>query len=368
MALPKRSKAAVLVEYKKPLEIREIPIPELEPGAVLAHVETATICGTDLHIWKGEMTMFSTVPSILGHEIVGRIVAIGAGERTDVLGHPLKEGDRVVWTYVNCDRCYWCTIARQPTLCPSFTMYGWSRCDIPPYLMGGFAEYVYILPGSKIIKVPEDVPSALAASSSCALRTVVHGFERLRGVTTQETVLIQGTGPVGLYATALARVSGAGQIIVVGAPASRLALAKEWGAHHVLHVEETSREQRKALILEWTEGRGPDVVIECSGTTAALQEGIELIRRGGRYLVIGGGDPTPLTIPSMVFIAKQIEIIGILSGYAPHYYRALQFLKNYKDLFSFQKLITNSYSLEHINEAFDRTMNLHEIKPAIIPT
>lgn len=367
MVLPKTSKAAVLVDYRKPLEIREVPIPELEPGAMLVRVDTATICGTDLHIWKGEMTAFSNVPSIPGHEIVGRVVAIGKGGKTDALGQPLKEGDRVVWTYVNCDRCYWCTIARQPTLCPSFTMYGWARCDAHPYLMGGFAEYAYILPQCKVIRVPDEVPSSLAASASCALRTVVHGFERLRGFTTQETVLIQGTGPVGLYATALAKVSGAGQIIVFGAPASRVALAKEWGAHHALNVEETSPEQRKALVMEWTDGRGPDVVIECSGTTAALQEGFDLVRRGGRYLVIGGGDPTPLTIPSIIFLTKQIEVIGILSGYAPHYYRALQFLKNYRDLFPFQKLITNTYSLEQINEAFARTMNLQEIKPAVVP-
>jgi threonine dehydrogenase-like Zn-dependent dehydrogenase len=368
MSIPQKSKAAVLVEYKKPLEIQEIPVPEVEPGAMLARVDAVTICGTDLHIWQGKLKAFSTVPSILGHEIVGRIVAIGKGGQKDVLNQPLKEGDRVIWAYAHCNHCYWCTIARQPSLCPNIIMYGWAGCSNPPYLMGGFSEYVYILPQCKVNKVPDEVPSSLAASASCALRTVVHGFERLRGFSTQETVLVQGAGPVGLYATALARVSGAGQIIVFGAPASRLELAREWGAHHVVNIQEMDIEQRKKWVLEWTEGRGPDVVIEAVGATAAVKEGLDLIRRGGRYLIIGGSDTVPLTIPSTIFVFKQIEIIGVLSAHAPHYYRALQFLKNYKDFFSFQKLITNTYPLERINEALMQTMGLQEIKPAIVPT
>jgi len=367
MSAPRTSRAAVLVEYNQPLEIRELEVPPLEPGAILVKVEAATVCGSDVHASHGRLTQVSRLPLVPGHEIVGRIVQLGAGREKDVADRPLRLGDRIVWAYAWCGQCYYCTIAREPTLCPNAKMYGYGPCDVPPYLIGGFSEYVYVRPGCQVVKAPEDLDAPVVASGTCALRTVVHGFERLGGLRVQESVLILGCGPVGLYALAVALASGAAKTIIVGAPRRRLALAEQWGAHHTINIDEvTSAEERKKLILDLTEGRGPDVVIECAGPSPVFKDGLEVVRRGGRFLVIGQTDPTPVSIvPSMINL-RSIDIIGVASASVPHFYKALQFLQNNQKRFSFLDLISNTYRLEEANTALQSMAQLQEIKPAIL--
>ena len=367
--IPRTSRAAVLVDYNKPVEIREIEIPPLEPGAILVKVEAATICGTDVHISHGKLTQFSQVPLVPGHEIVGRIVTLGEGRERDAADRPLRLGDRIIWAYPWCGQCYYCTIARQPTLCPNARMYGWGPCNEPPYLTGGFSEYVYVRPRCQVVKAPEELDARVVASATCAFRTIVHGFERLGGLGIQDSVLILGCGPVGLYALAMALVSGAAQTIIVGAPRRRLALAEKWGATHTINIEEvTAAEERKKMILDLTEGRGPDVVIECAGPSVAFKEGLEVIRRGGRFLVIGQTDSTPVSIVPSLINLRNIEIIGVLSASVPHFYKAMQFLENNQQRFSFIDLISNTYRLEEANVALKSMEQLQEIKPAILPS
>jgi L-iditol 2-dehydrogenase len=191
------SLAAVVVGFGEPLELQRLPLPALEPGGVLVRVDAATLCGTDEHFWHGLIIAPDSVPYIPGHETCGTIVDL-RGERTDLLGEPLGVGDRVIAAYPFCGRCYYCTVARQPVLCPNVVAYGRIRCDRPPYPLGGCAEYHYFPPGCDLVRVPDAVAPALAASAACALRTIMHAFERLGAVGGHETVLVQGAGPVGL--------------------------------------------------------------------------------------------------------------------------------------------------------------------------
>ena len=273
--------AAVITEHGKPLEMQRVPIPELEPTAILARVDAATLCGTDVHFWHG-MGGASKPPYIPGHETAGIIEEV-RGERLDILGKPLKPGDRVLFTYSFCGHCYYCTVAHQPTLCGQGVRFGRARADQPPYLRGGCAEYHYFPPGSEIIRVPDEVPSPLAASAACALRTVMHGFERLGALATHETVVVQGCGPVGLYALAVARDRGAQRVLVIGAPAGRLEVATAWGADATLNLEDVPEvEARRDWVREQTGGRGADVVVQAA-TGMAIPEGIGLVRPGGRF-------------------------------------------------------------------------------------
>jgi len=369
--IPEKCRAAVLSAYNAPLEIRELPIPRPGPGAILVKVEAATVCGTDVHIYKGELAQLAQLPLVMGHEIVGRVVELGEGVRYDVSGHPLRVGDRIVWAYPWCGRCYWCAVLQQPTLCTEVRMYGWSSCEEFPYLRGGFAEYCYVLPECRVVRVPDGVESKVAASATCALRTVVHGFERLNavgGIGIQSSVVILGSGPVGLYALALARVAGAAKTIVVGAPRKRLELAKKWGADHTIDIQEIpDPQERRRLILDLTEGRGPHVVIEAAGPSGAFQEALDLVQRGGKILVIGQTDPTPVEIVPRRINLGQLQIVGVLSATVTHYYKAMQFLKNNQDRFSFQDLISSVYSLEEVNSALRSMADLNEIKPAVVP-
>ena len=107
--LPKTSRAAVLRQAKEPVEIREIAILPPEPGAIVAQIEAATVCGTDVHIWQGHLT--PEWPVGMGHEMVGRVAALGDGVVRDSSDQPLQIGDRIVWAYPWCGKCYYCTIA-----------------------------------------------------------------------------------------------------------------------------------------------------------------------------------------------------------------------------------------------------------------
>jgi len=367
--LPKKSRAAVLRAPHEKVEIREIEILPPEPGAIVVKVEAATVCGTDVHIWQGDLQ--PEWPVGMGHEMVGRVAALGEGVLRDAGDQPLRLGDRIVWAYPWCGKCYFCTVARQPSLCPYARMNGWRSAEKYPYLCGGFADYCYVLPQCRPVKVPDKVESRVASSATCALRTVVHGFERLEttgGMGIQPTVVVLGTGPVGLYALAMAVASGAGQTISIGAPAARVQLAKKWGATHALNLEEISdARERIEFVKKQTEGRGADVVIEAAGPAAAFEEGLEMVRRGGRFLVIGQASEKTVEFSPRRINRNMMTILGVVSAHVAHFYKAMQFLKNYGERFSFTDMITNSYALRDINEALASMAALREIKPAILP-
>lgn len=369
MSRPKQTRAAVLVDYEKPLEVREIDVPTPEPRAAIVQVEASTMCGTDVHIWRGDYQAagLSKAPLIPGHEIVGRIVELGRERTVDALNRPLVEGDLVAWSYAWCGQCYWCTVAGQRTACENARMYGWGSADTFPYITGGFAEYAYVMPQCSIVKVPEGVDPAVAASATCAFRTIVHGYEKIGRIETHETVVVQGSGPVGLYAVAFAVQSGARQVINMGAPEARLAIATKWGASLTLDVTSTGPEERREQIMQLTDGRGADLVVECSGRNAAFVEGIDIVRRGGRYAVIGASEPRPAEIRPTNFNLRQLTVAGTMSGDIQHYYRALQFLADYQDRFSFGDLLGSRYSLEQVGDALDGMESMREIKPVVIP-
>lgn len=370
MSTPTESTAAVLVDYDTPYELRSLPVPALEPRAALVKVEAATMCGTDVHIFHGDYAKagLSKLPLVPGHEIVGRVVALGSERRVDALNRPLAEGDLVAWAYAWCGQCYWCTIAKQPTQCENARMYGWGPADQAPYITGGFSEYAYVMPPCAMVKVPDGLDPAVAASATCAFRTIIHGYEKIGRIETTDTVVIQGSGPVGLYALAYAIQSGAQQSIMIGAPAARLDLAGKWGADVVLDMSNTDTADRRARILELTDGRGADLVVECSGAGAAFVEGMDLVRRGGRYLVIGASEAKPVPMPATYFNLRQLTVAGTMSGDISHYYRALSFLRAHQDRFSFDDLLGTRFSLDQVGDAVAGIEELREIKPVIVPT
>jgi D-arabinose 1-dehydrogenase-like Zn-dependent alcohol dehydrogenase len=360
---PLRSKAAVLVEYGKPLEIRELEIPEVEPNGILVKVEMAGICGTDIHQWKGELGKKAPLPLVPGHETVGKIIEIGKGRIKDSAGQPINIGDRIMWSHVSCGNCYPCNILKQPALCENRFGYGYNNS-----LTGSFAEYEYVVPQAQIVKVPNELTNEEVVGVCCAFRTVVGAFERLIGIGTQSSVVIQGAGPVGLYSTLLSSLSGAGKTIVIGAPALRLNLAKKWGATAVINIEETPDPvKRSAQIRELTDGRGADIVVEASGVPIAFNEGLDILSRGGRYLVIGQTSPKDVLMSPAAIVWKNCEIIGQCGAEISHYYKALQIVKNNRQRYPFADLITNHYKLEQINEAYKSMVAGTDIKPAIVP-
>ncbi|MGI8470068.1 MAG: alcohol dehydrogenase catalytic domain-containing protein, partial [Pyrinomonadaceae bacterium] len=213
----KTAKAAVMPDFQQPLEVREYPLPEkIEAGAALVKIEMAGVCGTDVHLWKGQLPI--PRPVIMGHETVGVIERLGEGLETDWTGEPLCEGDRVTWSAGRlCGHCRNCAILRQPTRCQNRSAYGISfNSNEPPHFSGGYAEYIYLRPGTAIFKL-SDVSTESVIGAGCALVTAIHGLERM-GINWGDTVVIQGCGAVGLAALAVAKSSGAQTTIVIGSP------------------------------------------------------------------------------------------------------------------------------------------------------
>jgi L-iditol 2-dehydrogenase len=363
--MPETSLAAVVISIHAPLEVQSIPIPQIERGGVLIKVDAATLCGTDVHIWEGSSASVGGVPYIPGHETCGTIVEIG-GTRTDLLNEPLRIGDRIIATYAFCGHCYHCTIARQAVLCTNVVTYGRSRSDKLPYLLGGCAQYHYFPPGCDIVRVPDEVSPPLAASAACALRTIMHAFEKLGRLGSHDTVLVQGAGPVGLYAAAVARDHGANRVLMIGAPANRLRLAEDFGADATLDIDVASdAAQRKAWVLEHTSGRGADVVMQCAGSPAIV-EGLDLVRRGGKLVSIGATGGT-ITIPGAVFTAKYVDVLGIVMAEGRHFYEAINFLATRRKEFRFDAMITGSYGLDRVTDALAAMAAFKEVKPVVVP-
>ena len=353
------SRVAVVTRLNQPLEIQKVPLPELEPLAMLARVEAATLCGTDVHRWHGAQNL---VPYVPGHETAMSIVDMN-GPRWDNLGEPLKEGDRILSAYPSCGHCYYCSVARETNLCREGLIYG---AHPPPRFLGGLSEYHYVPPRGEVIRIPEEVSSPLAASAACALRTVMHGFERMGPILPHETVVVQGAGPLGLYSLAVARARGAAKVLVIGAPQERLQVAREFGADGTCNLDEvTDVAARKEWVREHTSGRGPDIVIQVA-VSAAIPEGLDFIRPGGRYVSIGGGGGPEVSVPTRL-LANYITFFAIRTTMARHFYQALQFLATKNKLFPFEKMLSGIYSLEQATEAIQAMAAFSIVKPVILP-
>ncbi|MHC4562712.1 MAG: alcohol dehydrogenase catalytic domain-containing protein [Planctomycetota bacterium] len=190
------SKAAIFSEVGQPLQLQEFDLPgEPEPGSAICKVTMATVCGSDLYTITGRRT--EPTPLILGHEIIGEVVALGDGLSEDGFGQPLRTGDRVSWTIMACcGECFFCT-HELPQKCLHLRKYGHMCHHDAPHLTGGFAEHIVLMPGTGIFRIPDGLPDEIAAPANCALATVINAIDTI-GLTAGETVLIQGAGLLGL--------------------------------------------------------------------------------------------------------------------------------------------------------------------------
>ena len=287
------------------------------------------------------------------------------GQIANSIGQPLRAGDRITWTHTSCGSCFYCTVAQEPTLCQHSRMYMYESMNNFPHLLGGFSEYGYVMPEAGRVRVPDNVPNELASLSSCAFRSVMNAMDVLDGIGTTETVVVQGAGPLGLLATAVAKISGARRVITIGAPDARLEIASEFGADEILSIERTSPEERTEHIRALTDGRGADIVMEFTGHPQAFNEGLDLIRRGGRYVIVGQLGSGTTTIKPSLIVSKHLRILGSFSGQAKAYWKALDFVSAHKHEIPFERMISNRYKLADVNTAMERMKNYEEIKPVI---
>lgn len=333
-----------------PIEIRDFPRPDLPPGAALLRTLRSEVCGTDVHLWHGRLSGVP-YPIIPGHVSAGAIDA-ARGPLKGIDGAELREGDRAVFFDVHrtCGRCRACTVHRTPTRCSSRRVYGITD-SADEGLYGGWADAIYLEPGVVLARLPDAVALDDYIGGGCGLLTAVHIVERAE-IRLGDAVVVQGVGAVGLSAIALARIAGAGRVVAIGAPQGRLALAREMGADTVLDLGATTVDERRQAVLDATYGEGADAVLEAAGAAAAVPEGLDLARVGGRYVIAGHyTDAGSIAVNAHHQInRKHLEIRGCWGSEARHFLRAISILERHPHL-PFRKIGARSYGLHQLNEA-----------------
>ena len=349
------ARANLLEEPNGNFVVGEYPLPDPEPGTVLLKIELCGLCGTDVHTWHApaEAVFGLEYPISLGHEISAVIAALGDGVATDSIGRPVKIGDRVgIIPAIHCHRCYFCTIAKTPEKCTDWKTYGtWPNADKKPHFTGGYGDYLYL----------HDKESFFIKSETTAQRTaflepmavVVHSLIHA-DIKPGDTVVVNGSGPIGLLTIAACRVSGASLIIATGRKnRKRLELAKEMGADLTICLEDYPEvEDRRKLVLEKSLNQvGADVVINTVGYASAFKESLGFVRDSGTFVEVGNfvDSGTIEFNPCKDLLERGIRIIGSFDNEAEHFVRAMPLIGDAR--IPLEGLITHTIPLGAVQDS-----------------
>ena len=357
-----QGRVAVLQEYGGEFELREYPVPEVDPGAILVKLTRAGICGSDLHIWRGEMKdVYGQQPQDLtfGHEMCGYVARLGAGVTTDSMGQPLTEGDRITYAYFfPCGRCPVC-LQDEPGSCPRKGRPN-RVAGTPPYFNNAFGDYYYLRPNHYVFKIPDNISDDIATPVNCALSQVLYGLHQA-GLRFGQSVVIQGAGGLGLNAVAVARDMGADKIIVIDQIPERLELAQAFGADHLLSLAHLATpEQRIEAVQDLTGGFGADVVADFVGYPQVIPEGLRMLRSGGCYLEVGNIAPGNMFSYDATALVRGNTRLVATSNYSPWAIpQALAFMRRNLQRFPFNRLVSHTFPLERIADGFRQAEWLH---------
>jgi 2-desacetyl-2-hydroxyethyl bacteriochlorophyllide A dehydrogenase len=314
------------------LRVEEVPRPKAGPGEVMLEVARCGICGTDSHIVRGRFPA-PNLPLIIGHEFAGTVVEVGAGVQH------VQPGDRATADInIACGTCWYCR-HNSKLFCPNVRQLG-------VHDSGGMAEFV-VAPASNVYRLPDTMPFDHAAFIE-PLACAIHGQDRV-GVGVGETVLIIGAGPMGLAHAAMSRLRGASKIIVSEPDAARRAKAHEVGSD----VEfDPLGDKGLEPVLEATDGRGADVVIEAVGSVRTYTQAIEMARRGGRVLAYGAA-PADATIDVKPFeiYTKELTIVGSYAGTYETWPKAIELIANGR--FDPSRIVDSVRPLSEVMEAIE---------------
>lgn len=314
--MDERIKVAVFEQANQPLHVREYPLLDPAPDMASVDLVTSGICGTDVHIWEGAIAFAG--PMALGHEFLGRVRALGRAEAQavpkDCMGQPIKVGDLAAVNVIEpCGECLLCRTGGAASCLHLAESLTYTRSpEEPPHLFGGYAEAT-VCPTRFLHRLPDGLPPDVAATFLCAGPTIVRAMAYGGNVTEGEHVVVQGSGPVGLFAALWAARSGAGSVTLIGSSShpERLSLAADLGATRTLDMRTMAADERRRIVLETTGGIGADLVIECSGSPQAMPEGLTLLRPRGRYLLAGQySDRGLVPVPAHLITFNALQVLG----------------------------------------------------------
>lgn len=342
------ARRAIFNEPRQPFEIDERSLPECGPGEALVQISLATICASDLHTVDGRR--FEPSPSVLGHEGVGRVVAMGAGRDPQLIGK------RVTWSLADsCGECIACREWQLPQKCRHLFKYGHAEVTNGSGLNGCYATHLLLRRGTTMIAVPDQLPDEVIAPANCALATMVNATEWLP--TPCRVAIIQGAGMLGLYGCALLRVRGVGRVVVVDTNADRLGLVEHFGGIPAFRTG--------GHLVQFG---CADAVFEVAGTSSVVPEGIRHLRIGGYYAFVGMVHPsTPLELSGQMVLRHCLTLRGF-HNYSPrHLQTAVQFLIENQSNYPWDRLVSPAFSLDQIGAAFQEARTQRWPRVAIRP-
>lgn len=341
-----------------PFRRETLSLPHLQTGEALVRIESCTICGSDLHTHSGRRS--TPVPTILGHEILGHVEAKGEALTHDHLGHPLRVGDRVVWSVVvHCGDCFYCN-QDLPQKCERLVKYGHAALTDQHALSGGLSTHCHLLKGTALFRAPENISREVLTPVSCATATTAAVLRSAGGVE-GASILIQGAGMLGLTACAMAKAQGASLVVITDVEKSRLDRARQFGADHALECDALEE-------IREVSGEGFGVALELSGATSALEQGLQLLRIGGRYVWAGAVFPSrPLELMAETVVRRWLTISGVHNYHPQDLGTALEFLQEYHQSYPFADLVEAKFSLEETEQAFQFAHDHRPVRTMIVP-
>ncbi|WP_258064034.1 MULTISPECIES: zinc-binding dehydrogenase [unclassified Pseudoclavibacter] len=339
--------AMVWLGVERPLEAVAVPDVVLGPGEVLVALEFATICGSDVHTMLGHRQ--SPAPGVLGHEYVGRVVATGGGGARTIDGEALEHGARIVWSVLaSCGECDRCTRGLTQK-CRSLLKYGHERLTTRWELSGGFATHMHLRSGTGIVAVDETTPAAALAPVTCGTATAVAAMRAGLRVLELDSpaVLVSGAGLIGLTVAALARDRGC-TVVVADPDGKRRDLAARFGAHAAIDPGDpgAAAEAWSGLGLP-----GPDIVIEASGSRAAVSAALDAVEVGGAVVLVGSVFPTePVALDPESLVRGLVTVRGVHNYTSADLAAALEFVEGSADRWPFAELVEATFPLERLGD------------------
>jgi len=369
------------------IEIRSWSVPKVEDDTILLQTGVCGICGTDGHLYK----QTPPYPAILCHEITGKIVDMGpeANKKMKIEGgETLSIGDRVaLFPWLPCGYCEGCLrygpgamtcinafvygIPFENLRLPGTSPYS-SRSEEFPYFKGGFAEYLYVFPGTYLYKIPDDMPwevAALLDPTGVAVRAIELAMTcpgtLEESIDFDSTVVVQGSGPVGLLTAVAAKKAGAKQIIMIGSREKRLKVASELCEIDLLiDRRKVDVNDRIKKIKDFTRGKGADIVFECAGTPDAFAEALEIVSHLGTIVELGNSMTPGRNVfvdPCKHICWKSIRILGQSATPPRTFRKGMVLLSNFRKI-PFDKLITHEVRVKDVKDALQHMSDKDYVK------
>lgn len=349
-----------------PFELRMFPIRDPRPGEVLVKVRMCTICRSDIHSYLGHRP--NPAPGVLGHEIIGSIVALGAGVSQDMRGEPLRAGDRITWSEYFIPGDNYCTeVLDLPQKSPGVDKYGHMAVTTAPHHHGGFGQYCYILPKSWILRLPDELSDEEATPVNCGVATMVCVTEKAE-IRLGDAVVVQGLGLLGLYGAAIAKARGARLVVGIDGVAARRALGLRFGCDHVFDPAAVDEASLTEQVQSLCKPAGADAVIEVCGDARVIPAGLQMARVGGRYVLGGIVNPGSVVgIDANQIVRKLITLRGVHNYHPRHLVEALDFVNGNRRRFPFKELVDGRYGLDKVGQAMQDAAERKVLRAAIVP-